>query len=108
MLNINNYNVAIYVRLSKEDIDKEMSESESIKNQKNMLIGICLEQDWNIYKIYCDEDYSGADSERPDFNQLLKDAEDRKFNLVLCKTQNRFTRDLEFIMYIFFYGFHIA
>ena len=86
--------VAIYTRLSKEDGDKELEqESESIQNQKNMLINYALDNNWNIYDIYCDEDFSGIDSTRPDFNRLLKDAESKKFDIILCKSQSRFTRD---------------
>ena len=89
--------VAIYVRLSDEDRDKacEFDESESIQNQKNLLIKYATEKGWGIYKIYCDEDYSGLDKDRPEFNQMLKDAEQGKFNIILCKHQSRFSRDIE-------------
>jgi len=52
--------VAIYVRLSREDEFKVHAndESESIQNQKSMLINYALEKKWDIYNIYCDEDYS--------------------------------------------------
>ncbi len=91
--------VAIYPRLSEEDRYKknETDESESIQNQKSMLIEYALEHDWEIYDIYCDEDWSGADRNRPEFNRLLKDAEAKKFDIVLCKTQSRFTRELELV-----------
>ena len=91
--------VAIYCRLSREDDDKihENDESESIQNQKSLLINFCIVRSWNIYKIYCDEDYSGIDSERPEFNELINDAENHKFDIVLCKTQSRFTRDMEIV-----------
>ena len=91
--------VAIYPRLSEEDRFKknETDESESIQNQKSMLIEYAIEQDWEIYDIYCDEDWSGADRNRPEFNRLLKDAEAKKFDIVLCKTQSRFTRELELV-----------
>ncbi|WP_027400493.1 recombinase family protein [Anaerovorax odorimutans] len=89
--------VAIYCRLSDEDEYKKSPEdySESIQNQKNMLTIYAMEKNWDIYKIYCDDDFSGADAKRPEYNKLIKDAEDRKFDIVLCKTQSRFTRDLE-------------
>ena len=90
--------VAIYPRLSDEDrFKKEGDESESIINQKNMLIKYASDQGWNIYDIYCDEDYSGADRDRPEFNRLLKDAEERKFDIVLCKSQSRFTREIKIV-----------
>lgn len=90
----------IYVRLSDEDRDKRcvIDESESIQNQKSMLINYCIEQGWKIHNIYCDEDYSGADRNRPAFNQMLKDCEEGKVDIVLCKTQSRFSRDMEMIV----------
>lgn len=89
----------IYVRLSDEDRDKrcKQDESESIQNQKSMLINYCIEQGWQIHNILCDEDYSGADRERPAFNQMLKDCEEGKVDIVLCKTQSRFSRDMEIV-----------
>ena len=91
--------VAIYCRLSDEDRDKQnkTDESESIQNQKSMLLAYVVERGWDLYKIYCDEDYSGADKNRPEWNGLIADAKDKKFNIVLCKTQSRFSRDMEMI-----------
>lgn len=89
--------VGIYGRLSDEDRNKKnvTDESESIQNQKNMLIQYAVSQGWEIYDIYCDEDYSGAGVYRPEYERLLKDCEEGKIDIVLCKTQSRFTRDLE-------------
>lgn len=91
--------VAIYCRLSEEDRNKqvETDDSESIQNQKSMLIGYAMEQGWEIYNIYSDDDYTGADRKRPEFNHLLEEAEKRKFDVILCKTQSRFTRELELV-----------
>lgn len=91
--------VAIYCRLSEEDRNKrlENDDSESIKNQKAMLLQYAMEQGWELYNIYSDDDYPGADRRRPEFNRLLQDAEAHKFDIVLCKTQSRFTRELELV-----------
>ena len=51
---------AIYCRLSKEDEDK-IGESESIQNQKSLLLQSALEKGFDMYPIYSDEDYSGID-----------------------------------------------
>lgn len=88
---------AIYGRLSKEDEEKQESESESIQNQKSMLVRYAVEHNWDIYGLYFDENYSGIDSHRPGFNRMLKDAEAGRFQIVLCKTQSRFTRDMELV-----------
>lgn len=91
--------VAIYCRLSEEDRNKqfETDDSNSIQNQKAMLMQYAAEQGWELYNIYSDDDYAGSDRRRPEFNRLLKDAEARKFDIILCKTQSRFTRELELV-----------
>lgn len=47
---------AIYCRLSEEDRNKsfEMDDSESIQNQKSMLLNYALTQKWEVYRIYSD------------------------------------------------------
>ena len=87
---------AIYCRLSKEDEDK-IGESESIQNQKSMLIQYAMEKGFELYQIYSDEDYSGIDRNRPAFNSMLQAASEHKFDVVLAKTQSRFTRDMELV-----------
>ena len=90
---------AIYGRLSDEDRNKQFAtdDSESIQNQKLMLTQYATEHGWEIYDIYTDDDYTGADRNRPEFNRLIKDAEAHKFDIILCKTQSRFTRELELV-----------
>lgn len=90
---------ALYCRLSEEDRHKRTAEddSESIQNQKAMLTQYAQEQGWEIYRIYSDDDYTGSDRSRPAFCQLLADAEARCFDVVVCKTQSRFTRELELV-----------
>jgi len=90
--------VAIYCRLSKEDADKIKAgdESESIQNQKLMLMEYALNKEFQIYKVYADDDYSGF-SDRPQFKQMLQDAKDGLFNIILCKHQSRFTRDMQLV-----------
>ena len=87
---------AIYCRLSKEDEDK-IGESESIQNQKSMLLQYAIEKGFDIYQIYSDEDYSGIDRNRPAFNSMLQAASEHQFDVVLAKTQSRFTRDMELV-----------
>lgn len=91
--------VAIYCRLSEEDRNKqfETDDSNSIQNQKAMLLQYAMEQRWEVFNIYSDDDYTGSDRNRPEFQRLLHDAEQRKFDIILCKTQSRFTRELELV-----------
>jgi DNA invertase Pin-like site-specific DNA recombinase len=90
---------AIYCRLSKEDADKlrKGDDSESIQNQKLLLMDYAMEHNMLIYKIYSDDDYSGTDKDRPEWSKMLKDAERGEFNIIICKTQSRFTREMEMV-----------
>lgn len=90
---------AIYCRLSEEDRNKanKYDDSNSIKNQKAMLMQYAYSQNWDIYDIYSDDDYAGADRNRPQFKRLLADAQAHMFDIILCKTQSRFTRELELV-----------
>lgn len=91
--------VAIYCRLSQEDRNKKTKEddSESIKNQKIMLKEYAKDQDWEIQGVYSDDDYTGTDRNRPAFNKILKLAECREIDIILCKSQSRFARELEMV-----------
>lgn len=89
--------VAIYCRLSLDDREKTENYSESIINQKSMLTSYAFDQSWEIYDIYCDENYSGIDGTRPEYNRLLEDAKKHRFDIILCKTQSRFSRNMEHI-----------
>ena len=97
----NNNLAAIYVRLSKEDLNSGEHESESIRNQKSMLLDYAASKRWIVYKVYCDEDYSGAyagrENTRPEFNRMIEDAKNGEFGIVLCKSQSRFSRNMEVI-----------
>ncbi len=90
---------AIYCRLSEEDRNKKngFTESESIQNQKSMLEEYCKKQNWEIAGIFCDEDMSGADRDRPEFHRMLAYCRTGQADVVLCKTQSRFSRDMEVV-----------
>lgn len=85
--------------MSEEDKFKANADddSNSIANQKQMLTQYCIDKGWQIYKIYSDDDFTGSDRNRPAFNELLKAAEKRKFDVIVCKTQSRFTREIELV-----------
>jgi len=94
---VNDNRVAIYCRLSVEDMTGVGDESESIRNQKLLLVDYAMERGWSIHKVYVDDSYSGLDRNRPQFNKMIADARAGLFNIVLCKHQSRFTRDLELV-----------
>ena len=86
------YNVAIYIRLSREDDDKNF-ESESITNQKSLLSQYAKENNLRIYDYYVDDGFSGTNFDRPDFKRLLNDIELGRVNMVITKDMSRLGRD---------------
>ena len=91
--------VGVYCRLSDEDKDKinKNDDSDSIVNQRSMCLKYAVQNNWNVVDIYSDDDFSGANTYRPDFQRLLRDCESGKINLVLRKSQSRFSRDMQVI-----------
>ena len=53
--------------------------SPGIENQKAMLLQYAMEQGWEVYNLYSDDDYTGSDRRRPEFNRLLEDAKGGRF-----------------------------
>lgn len=87
----------LYLRLSKEDIHKvnEGDDSASIVNQRLLLVDYALLKGFEVVDIYSDDDESGLYDDRPEFARLLRDAKLGKFNVVIAKSQSRFTRNME-------------
>ena len=88
------FNVGIYIRLSQEDKDKKYeSDSESVINQKELLRGYVKNNNFNLVKEYVDDGYSGTDFERPGFQRMLEDINNKKINCVIVKDLSRLGRD---------------
>ena len=88
------FNVGIYIRLSQEDKDKKYeSYSESVINQKELLRGYVKNNNFNLVKEYVDDGYSGTDFERPGFQSMLEDVNNKKINCVIVKDLSRLGRD---------------
>ena len=89
---LNLFNVAIYIRLSREDGDKE--ESDSVGNQRKLLTAyVAKKDDFILYDVYVDDGYSGTNFNRPSFQRMIADIEDGKVNCVVVKDLSRFGRD---------------
>lgn len=96
------YRAGLYERLSNENIevasgevviskDDEL-ESGSISTQKIFNESFCKERNIFIYDHYTDDGVSGATFDRPDFNRMIKDIENKKINMVIVKDLSRFGR----------------
>ena len=84
------YFVAKYLRLSKED---GKAESQSIQTQREMLNKYIKDHGWRVVDEYVDDGYSGTDFDRPDFKRLMSDIEIGKINLVIVKDLSRLGRN---------------
>ncbi len=94
-ININNptdYKVAGYVRLSKEDDDRKL-ESESVTNQRALIKTFLKENKLNLIDFYVDDGVSGTTFDRPNFNRLVEDINNKKINMVITKDLSRLGRD---------------
>ena len=90
--------VCLYVRLSVEDLEKsDGNVSKSILNQLLMLLAYCQEHNLKIVGIFYEEDISGADENRPEWNKSLTFCELGYANTYICKTQARFARSIEMV-----------
>jgi len=86
--------VAIYIRLSREDGNDE---SYSVTNQKQRLRAyfdsIALEEAMELVDIYVDDGYTGTDSNRDDFQRMLRDLDEGKINCIIVKDLSRLSRN---------------
>lgn len=85
------YLAALYARLSVDDMQD--GTSVSIETQKKILEDYCKANNIEIYDFYCDDGYTGTNFNRPDFQRLLRDAESKKFNMVIVKDLSRLGRE---------------
>ena len=68
------FRVGLYIRLSREDGDKE--ESSSVTNQREILKRYVSEQpNFFIVKEYVDDGWTGTNFDRPKFKEMIEDIE---------------------------------
>lgn len=92
--------VAIYLRLSLEDVDKRTNcmkdESNSIVSQR-MLLTRHLDQNPNLCDLprleFCDDGFSGTNFDRPDFARMIECAKRGEISCIMVKDLSRFGRD---------------
>lgn len=86
------YHAAVYVRLSKEDGDKE--ESDSIVNQKELIRTFLADKpDIEVCGEWADDGYSGVNFERPNFKRMIGEIEVGHIDCVVVKDLSRFGRN---------------
>lgn len=104
------YKAAIYLRLSKEDGDFSFSgeklESDSISNQRLLIMDYLRKHpEITVVKEYCDDGFTGANFERPDFNKMMDAVRAGEIDCIVVKDLSRFGREYigsgEYIQKIF-------
>lgn len=87
------YSVAAYLRLSQEDGDKDVSDS--IISQKNIINKKVEElgEDFYIVDYYIDDGYTGLNTDRPSFQRMIEDLNNRIVNTVITKDLSRLSRN---------------
>ena len=85
------YYTALYMRLSRDDGDS--GESESIINQRKILYAYAMEMGFNVVGEYVDDGWSGTSFQRPGFQQMIKDIDEKGINCVVTKDLSRLGRD---------------
>ncbi len=85
------WNVALYVRLSREDGDKR--ESDSVINQKKLLnYYIGQHEEFLSATTFVDENCTGTNFNRPDFQRMVKEIKAGRINCIIVKDLSRFGR----------------
>lgn len=92
------YKAAIYLRISREDGDFSFSEgkqeSNSISNQRMLIMDFLKKQPRiKLVKEFCDDGYTGANFDRPDFKNMMEAVKQREVDCIIVKDLSRFGRE---------------
>lgn len=92
---IRRWRLGIYIRLSKEDLKKGKDDSNSVKNQRDLLNDFYRRNidEFESITEYVDDGHTGTDANREDFQRLLADVMSGKINCVIVKDLSRFARN---------------
>ena len=86
------FNVALYIRLSREDGDN--LESESIVNQRKILhLFLEKHKELNYVNEYVDDGFTGSNFNRPAWKKLMMDVKNKQINTIVTKDLSRMGRD---------------
>ena len=83
----NYFPVAIYARVS--------TDRQSTDNQIQELREFVERSGWTIFDEYIDEGYSGKDTKRPAFTEMMKRAKEKRFKAVVVWKLDRLSRSLK-------------
>ena len=92
---IRRWRLGEYIRLSKEDLKKGKDDSNSVKNQRDLLNDFYQKhiEEFESVSEYVDDGHTGTDANRENFQRLLADVMSGKINCVVVKDLSRFARN---------------
>jgi DNA invertase Pin-like site-specific DNA recombinase len=79
--------IAIYARVS--------TDRQSTESQLNTLREYIEKREWNLFKEYIDEGFTGSNTKRPAFKEMMADAKKRRFDVLLVYKLDRLSRSLK-------------
>ncbi len=82
---------ALYIRVS---TDRQVEEGDSLEEQENELRKYCDYRNFRIHKIYREKGKSGGNTNRPEYQAMLKDIQDKTINTLIVKKIDRLSRSL--------------
>lgn len=86
------WNATLYLRLSRDDGDKE--ESNSITGQRELLRDyISQRPEFREYAVRVDDGFSGSTFERPSFQKMIEDVKAGRTDCIIVKDLSRFGRN---------------
>ena len=91
-----NMRVGLYPRVSGHEQEDNYSIPEQIERMKKY----CDAKDWMVYKIYTDAAYSGSNMERPGLQDMIRDCEQGKLDMVLVYKLDRLSRSQKDTLYL--------
>ena len=88
--------VGLYPRVS----GHEQEDNYSIPEQIDRMKKYCDAKDWMVYKIYTDSVYSGSNMDRPGLQEMIRDCENGKLDMVLVYKLDRLSRSQKDTMFL--------
>jgi len=77
------YNAAAYVRLS---ADAKRKPGDSLETQRNIIESFIADSsDIKLYDVYTDNNTTGTNFDRPGFQKMLRDVENKRVNCIIVK-----------------------
>ena len=82
----------LYPRVSTDD---QVREGFSLDEQEKEMKKLCMYKNYQIYKVYREEEVSAKNMNRPKFQEMIQDLKDGKINRIIVYKLDRLTRSIQ-------------